>query len=256
MMSLRPVATTANIVAIATHNTDFNYQLLLRRFLKVLTNKTTLLLLSLLCSPAVFAQLPGIISQPLANGGQSWSLPVQTLVFITTLSFLPAALLMMTSFTRIIIVLGLLRNALGTPSAPPNQVMLGLALFLTFFIMSPVFDKVYQDAYLPFSQDKISMEVAIDKGAQPLREFMLRQTRESDLALYARLANLPPLEGPEVVPMRILLPAYVTSELKTAFQIGFTVFIPFLIIDLVVASVLMALGMMMVPPPVSHCPSN
>ncbi len=141
-----------------------------------------------------------------------------------------------------------LRNALGTPSAPPNQVMLGLALFLTFFIMSPVFDKVYQDAYLPFSQDKIGLEVALDKGAQPLREFMLRQTRETDLALYARLANQPPLAGPEAVPMRILLPAYVTSELKTAFQIGFTVFIPFLIIDLVVASVLMALGMMMVPP--------
>ncbi|MFU9137941.1 flagellar type III secretion system pore protein FliP [Erwinia sp. HDF1-3R] len=204
--------------------------------------------LLLLLAPEVHAQLPGLMSHPLANGGQSWSLPVQTLVFITSLTFLPAILLMMTSFTRIIIVFGLLRNALGTPSAPPNQVLLGLALFLTFFIMGPVFDKIYQDAYLPFSQDKISMEVAIDKGAQPLREFMLRQTREADLALFARLANTPPLQGPESVPMRILLPAYVTSELKTAFQIGFTVFIPFLIIDLVVASVLMALGMMMVPP--------
>lgn len=206
------------------------------------------LLLLLFCSPCALAQLPGIISQPLANGGQSWSLPVQTLVFITTLTFLPAMLLMMTSFTRIIIVLGLLRNAMGTPSAPPNQVMLGLALFLTFFVMSPVFDKIYQDAYQPFSQDKITMDVAMDRGAQPLREFMLRQTREADLALYARLALLPELQGPEAVPLRILLPAYVTSELKTAFQIGFTVFIPFLIIDLVVASVLMALGMMMVPP--------
>lgn len=204
--------------------------------------------LLLLLTPAVHAQLPGLVSHPIANGGQSWSLPVQTLVFITSLTFLPAILLMMTSFTRIIIVFGLLRNALGTPSAPPNQVLLGLALFLTFFIMGPVFDKIYQDAYLPFSEDKISMEVAIDKGAQPLREFMLRQTREADLALVARLANTPPLQGPEAVPMRILLPAYVTSELKTAFQIGFTVFIPFLIIDLVVASVLMALGMMMVPP--------
>ena len=197
----------------------------------------------LLLSPAAFAQLPGLISQPLANGGQSWSLPVQTLVLLTSLTFLPAMLLMMTSFTRIIIVLGLLRNALGTPSAPPNQVMLGLTLFLTFFIMSPVFDKVYQEAYLPF-RDKIGLDTALDKGAQRA----LRQTRESDLALYARLANQPPLAGPEAVPMRILLPAYVTSELKTAFQIGFTVFIPFLIIDLVVASVLMALGMMMVPP--------
>lgn len=202
----------------------------------------------LLLAPVAHAQLPGLVSHPLANGGQSWSLPVQTLVFITSLTFIPAVLLMMTSFTRIIIVFGLLRNALGTPSAPPNQVLVGLALFLTFFIMAPTFDKIYSDAYLPFSQDKISMDVAIDKGAQPLREFMLRQTREADLALFARLANTPPIEGPEAVPMRILLPAYVTSELKTAFQIGFTVFIPFLIIDLVVASVLMALGMMMVPP--------
>jgi flagellar biosynthetic protein FliP len=207
-----------------------------------------LLVSLLLVSPQSLAQLPGLVSQPMPGGGQSWSLPVQTLVFITSLTFLPAILLMMTSFTRIIIVFGLLRNALGTPSAPPNQVLLGLALFLTFFIMSPVFDKIYTDAYQPFSENKMEMPEAIEKGAAPLREFMLRQTREADLALFARLANTPPLEGPEVVPMRILLPAYVTSELKTAFQIGFTVFIPFLIIDLVVASVLMALGMMMVPP--------
>lgn len=206
-----------------------------------------LLALGLVTTPAL-AQLPGIVSQPLANGGQSWSLPVQTLVFITSLTFLPAILLMMTSFTRIIIVFGLLRNALGTPSAPPNQVLLGLTLFLTFFIMSPVLDKIYTDAYKPFSEDKITMDVALEKGAQPLRDFMLRQTRQADLALFARLANIPELQGPEAVPMRILLPAYVTSELKTAFQIGFTVFIPFLIIDLVIASVLMALGMMMVPP--------
>ncbi len=207
------------------------------------------LLVSLLfVTPQALAQLPGLVSQPMANGGQSWSLPVQTLVFITSLTFLPAILLMMTSFTRIIIVFGLLRNALGTPSAPPNQVLLGLALFLTFFIMSPVFDKIYTDAYQPFSENKIDMPQALEKGAQPLREFMLRQTRQADLALFARLANTPEMEGPEAVPMRILLPSYVTSELKTAFQIGFTVFIPFLIIDLVVASVLMALGMMMVPP--------
>ncbi|CAH6661771.1 MULTISPECIES: flagellar type III secretion system pore protein FliP [Pseudocitrobacter] len=202
----------------------------------------------LLLSPSAFAQLPGLVSQPLPGGGQSWSLPVQTLVFITSLTFIPAILLMMTSFTRIIIVFGLLRNALGTPSAPPNQVLLGLALFLTFFIMSPVIDKIYTDAYQPFSEDKITLQEAMDKGSQPLREFMLRQTREADLALFARLANSAPIEGPEAVPLRILLPAYVTSELKTAFQIGFTIFIPFLIIDLVIASVLMALGMMMVPP--------
>ncbi|MDX5541672.1 flagellar biosynthesis protein FliQ [Escherichia coli] len=142
-----------------------------------------------LVTPLAFAQLPGITSQPLPGGGQSWSLPVQTLVFITSLTFIPAILLMMTSFTRIIIVFGLLRNALGTPSAPPNQVLLGLALFLTFFIMSPVIDKIYVDAYQPFSEEKISMQEALEKGAQPLREFMLRQTREADLGLFARLAN-------------------------------------------------------------------
>ncbi|MBA0218963.1 flagellar type III secretion system pore protein FliP [Pectobacterium brasiliense] len=199
-------------------------------------------------APSVWAQLPGIVTQPLSNGGQSWTLSVQTLVFLTSLTFLPAALLMMTSFTRIIIVLSLLRNALGTPTAPPNQVLLGLTLFLTFFVMSPVLNRVYDDAYLPFTQEQISMEVAIERGAQPVREFMLRQTRETDLALFTRLAEITEIQGPEAVPMRVLLPAFVTSELKTAFQIGFTVFIPFLIIDLVVASVLMALGMMMVPP--------
>ncbi|TKI08365.1 flagellar type III secretion system pore protein FliP [Martelella alba] len=202
----------------------------------------------LFVAPHACAQLPGIISQPLAGGGQSWSLPVQTLVFLTSLTFLPAILLLMTSFTRIIIVLGLLRSAIGTPSAPPNQVLLGLSLFLTFFVMAPVFNNIYDNAYLPLSENKISMQQALDKGARPLKAFMLRQTREADLALFARLANQPPLDGPEAVPMRILVPAYVTSELKTAFQIGFTIFIPFLIIDLVVASVLMALGMMMVPP--------
>ena len=130
---------------------------------------------------------------------------MQTLVFITSLTFIPAILLMMTSFTRIIIVFGLLRNALGTPSAPPNQVLLGLALFLTFFIMSPVIDKIYVDAYQPFSEEKISMQEALEKGAQPLREFMLRQTREADLGLFARLANTGPLQGPEAVPMLRLL---------------------------------------------------
>ena len=174
---------------------------------------------------------------------------MQTLVFITSLTFIPAILLMMTSFTRIIIVFGLLRNALGTPSAPPNQVLLGLALFLTFFIMSPVIDKIYTEAYQPFSEDKISMQVALEKGAQPLREFMLRQTREADLALFARLANSrSSYRDRKRCRCAFCSRRMSTSELKTAFQIGFTIFIPFLIIDLVIASVLMALGMMMVPP--------
>jgi len=180
--------------------------------------------------------------------GESWSLPVQTLVLMTSLTFLPAILLMMTGFTRIVIVLGLLRNALGTASTPPNQVLLGLALFLTFFVMSPVLNRVYDEAWVPLSQDKISMEVALQKGSQPLRAFMLKQTREGDLALFSRIAKAEQFNTVDDVPMSILVPAFVTSELKTGFQIGFTMFIPFLIIDLVVASVLMALGMMMVPP--------
>lgn len=192
--------------------------------------------------------LPGIISRPLADGSQQWSLSLQTLLLLSSMAFLPALLLMMTGFTRIIIVLGLLRTALGTPSTPPNQVLIGLALFLTFFVMSPVLTQVHQQAWQPFSRDEINFEQFIETGSQPFREFMLGQTRETDLALFARLAQVGDIEGPEQVPMRVLLPAFVTSELKTAFQIGFTIFIPFLIIDLVVASVLMALGMMMVPP--------
>lgn len=179
---------------------------------------------------------------------EGWSLPVQTLVLLTSLTFLPACLLLMTGFTRIIIVLGLLRSALGTQSTPPNQVLLGLALFLTFFVMSPVFNTVYEEAWLPLSEDKITMEAALPRAEQPFRAFMLEHTRESDLALFTRIAKHDNYAAPQNVPLRILMPAFVTSELKTGFQIGFTVFIPFLIIDLVIASVLMALGMMMVPP--------
>lgn len=156
--------------------------------------------------PQAQASLPGVVSHVLPDGGQSWSLPVQTLLFLTLLGFIPALLLMTTSFTRIIIVLGLLRNALGTPSAPPNQVLLGLALFLTFFVMSPVFDKVYEDAYRPFSEDKISLETALDRGTAPLRTFMLGQTRENDLALFARIAKVGEIQEAKDVPMRILIP--------------------------------------------------
>ena len=197
---------------------------------------------------------PAIKSTPVAGGGQSYSLSIETLLLLTSLTFLPAVLLMMTGFTRIIIVLSMLRQALGTQSAPPNQVILGLALFLTFFVMSPVFNKVYTDAYKPFSENKISMTQAMEKGSGPLKEFMLKQTRESDLALYVKLSDTPDLQGPEDVPLSVLIPAFVTSELKTAFQIGFAIFIPFLIIDMVVASVLMSMGMMMVSPAIVSLP--
>ncbi|MED5616835.1 flagellar type III secretion system pore protein FliP [Janthinobacterium sp. P210005] len=192
--------------------------------------------------------IPTFNSTPAPGGGQNYSLPVQTLILMTSLTFLPAALLMMTCFTRIIIVLSLLRQAIGTQSAPPNQVLVGLALFLTLFVMGPVFDKIYTDAYLPYQENKITMQQAMDKGVDPLKTFMLKQTRQADLALFAKMSRSPALQGPEDVPLRILVPAFVTSELKTAFQIGFAIFIPFLIIDMVVASVLMSMGMMMMSP--------
>ena len=203
---------------------------------------------------ALAQSLPALTSTPAPGGGQNWSLSIQTLLFLSALTFLPAMLLMMTGFTRIIIVLSLLRHALGTPTSPPNQVLIGLALFLTFFVMAPVADRVYNDAYLPLSENRIGMNEALERGAVPLRTFMLRQTREADLALFVRIANVPAIERPEKVPMRILIPAFATSELKTAFQIGFVVFIPFLIIDMVVSSVLMSMGMMMLSPVIISLP--
>jgi len=194
------------------------------------------------------ATLPALTTSPNANGGETYSLSMQTLILLTSLTFLPAALLMMTGFTRIIIVLGLLRNALGTPTAPPNSVMIGLALFLTYFVMSPIMDEIHKTAYKPLNDGSITFEQAIEASAKPLHKFMIEQTRETDLLLFADMAGIREVSSPEAVPMRVLIPAFVTSELKTAFQIGFSIFIPFLIIDLVVASVLMALGMMMVPP--------
>ncbi len=191
-------------------------------------------------------QLPLIVGS--GPAGVNFSVPVQTLLFFTALSFLPAVLLMMTGFTRIVIVLSLLRQALGTQSSPPNQVIIGLSLFLTFFVMGPTLDKVYNDAYLPYSKSAIPFEQALDKAEVPMRQFMARQTRQSDLALFVRLAKLPPGATAQTVPIRVLVPAFVTSELKSAFQIGFMIFIPFLVIDIVVASVLMSLGMMMLSP--------
>ena len=215
--------------------------------------KRLLLGISLLFPVALaFAQatggLPAINSTPTAGGGTTYSLTVQTLLLLTALTFIPAAVLMMTSFTRIIIVLSLLRHAMGTQSAPPNQVLVGLALFLTFFIMSPTLEKVYTDAYMPLSENKINIMQAGERAAGPMRSFMLKQTREADIAMFASVAKIEKIEKPEDTPLRILVPAFVISELKTAFQIGFIIFIPFLISDMVVASMLMSMGMMMMSP--------
>ena len=183
-----------------------------------------------------------------SGGGTNFSVPIQTLLFFTALTFLPAILLMMTGFTRIVIVLSLFRQAIGTQAAPPNQVITGLSLFLTFFVMSPTIDKVYTDAWAPYQANQISFNDALEKGQVPMRTFMLKQTRQSDVQLFAKLAKLPADIKGDAVPFKVLVPAFVASELKTAFQIGFLIFIPFLIIDMIVASVLMSLGMMMLSP--------
>jgi flagellar biosynthetic protein FliP len=208
----------------------------------------TVALLLLGAAPALAQNVLSVNAAPTGGGGTTYSLPVQTMLAFAALSFLPAMLLLMTSFTRIVIVLSLLRQALGLQATPPNQVIVGLALFLTLFTMGPTLDRVYQEAYRPYSEQKVSFETALDKGSDPLRTFMLRQTRESDLSLFARIAKVDPAQPPATVPMRVLIPAFVTSELKTAFQIGFLIFIPFLIVDLIVASVLTAMGMMMLSP--------
>ena len=169
------------------------------------------------------AGLPLMVGQ---GGGNSYSVPIQTLLFFTALSFLPAMLLMMTGFTRIVIVLSLMRQALGTASSPPNQVIIGLSLFLTMFVMGPTLDKVYKEAYEPFAANQISFNEAMERGQVPMRAFMLKQTRQSDLGLFTRLAKLEGQVTPETVPLRVLVPAFVTSELKSAFQIGFLIFIP------------------------------
>ncbi|QCP11426.1 flagellar type III secretion system pore protein FliP [Pseudoduganella umbonata] len=213
-----------------------------------------LMLMALPLVAAAEPTIPAFTSTPAPGGGVQYGLTLQTLILMTALTFLPAVLLMMTGFTRIVIVLSLLRQAMGTQSAPPNQVMVGLALFLTFFVMGPTFDRIYTEAYQPLQANQITMQQAIERGAAPLKTFMLKQTRQADLALFVKISRSPALQGPEDVPMRILVPAFITSELKTAFQIGFAIFIPFLIIDMVVASVLMAMGMMMMSPAVIALP--
>lgn len=218
-----------------------------------MTNKHIVAAVSLsLAAGMVLAQstggLPALTTTPTAGGGTTYSLTIQTLLLMTALTFIPAILLMMTSFTRIVIVLSLLRHAIGTQTAPPNQVVIGLSLFLTFFVMSPVLENVYSEAYLPLSENRINIMQAAERAAIPMRGFMLKQTRESDLALFAGIAKIDKIEKPEDTPLRILVPAFVISELKTAFQIGFILFIPFLVIDMVVASLLMSMGMMMMSP--------
>lgn len=173
---------------------------------------------------------------------------IKILILMTVLSLAPSIIITMTSFVRIVVVMSFLRQALGTQSAPPNQVMAGLALFMTFFIMQPVFMKMYNEAFVPFSQEKMSIEDAYSKGMTPLREFMVNQTREKDLALFVEMARIPRPQTVEEVPTHVVIPAFIISEMRTAFTIGFLIYIPFLVLDMVIASVLMSMGMMMLPP--------
>jgi flagellar biosynthesis protein FliP len=200
---------------------------------------------------------PGALDRALgtiAGEGRPLSLSLQILILMSLLTVLPSLVLMMTSFTRIIIVLSILRQALGLQQTPPNQVLVGLALFLSLFVMRPAIDQINASAYTPYGAGQIPIEEAVSRSGTVLHGFMVRQTRQTDVQLFADLAKAPPFARAEDIPFSILLPAFVTSELKTAFQIGFLIFLPFLIIDLIVASTLMALGMMMLSPTIVSMP--
>ncbi|MDH5354502.1 MAG: flagellar type III secretion system pore protein FliP [Gammaproteobacteria bacterium] len=216
-----------------------------------------IILAGLLLIPEVQAQSAGIPAISVDGGsadGATYSVTLEILALMTVLTLLPAILLMMTSFTRIVIVMSILRQALGTAQTPSNQIVLGLALFLTFFIMSPVFEQVNEVAIQPYMQGDLSAIAALTEATGPFKTFMLAQTRETDIRMFADIAGVTEIESPEKTPLTLLMPAFVTSELKTAFQIGFLIFIPFVVIDLVVASVLMSMGMMMLSPMIISLP--
>jgi len=207
------------------------------------------------CAPEAQLTVPGVsvtVNQP--QGPQQVVGSIQLLLLITVLSLAPAVLILMTGFTRIVIVLSIIRSAIGTPQIPPNQVVVGLALVLTLFVMAPVWGTIHQEALQPYLQGQIDQQTAADRAIQPLRAFMLRQTREKDLSLFLALSNQPPPATPDDVPTSAIIPAFVISELKTAFQMGFILFVPFLIIDIVVSSALLSMGMMMLPPSLVSLP--
>ena len=192
--------------------------------------------------PIISLQVSGL------DATEPWTFGLRILFMLTMLTLAPALLMLVTSFTRVVIVLGLLRQALGTLHAPPNQVMIGLALFLTLFIMMPVWEKVRTESLNPFLENQVTQEVAMQRAIDPIREFMLKQVREKDLGLFMSMGKIPDPQSAKDVPIHALVPAFVTSELRTAFQIGFLIYVPFLVIDMIVASTLMSMGMMMLPP--------
>lgn len=216
--------------------------------LKVVKLFLILVVTSLPMMAAAEATIPLLSVEPNSSGGTEYSVTIQILMLMTLLTLLPAALITMTSFTRILVVLAILRQALGTAQTPSNQILLGLSLFLTLFIMSPVLEQAYDTALKPYMEETMEFDEALANATIPFREFMLNQTREADLVMFAELGGYDGFETDDDIPLKVLLPSFLTSELKTAFQIGFLIFIPFLVIDLVVASVLMSMGMMMLSP--------
>lgn len=203
-------------------------------------------------TPGTAAGVTGALGK--VASGQSLSLSLQIVILMSLLTVLPSLILMMTSFTRIIIVLSILRQALGLQQTPPNQVLVGLSLFLSLFVMAPVLTKVNAEAIQPYNAGQITLDVGIERAGGHFHTFMVGQTRKTDLAMFQKLAKAPPVAQAKDIPFSILLPAFVTSELKTAFQIGFLIFLPFLVIDLIVASALMSLGMMMLSPTIISMP--
>lgn len=200
------------------------------------------------------AELPLLSLTTNESGSQTWSLNIRILVLMTVLTLIPALVLSMTSFTRIIVVLAIMRQALGTQQTPSNNILLGLAVFLSLFVMAPVLEQSYKEGLGPYLDDQIDEQTALQRGSAPLLRFMVEQTRETDIELFANIAGVDQIDSPEDTPFKILVPAFVISELKTAFQIGFLIFIPFVVIDLVVASVLMSMGMMMLSPMIISLP--
>ncbi len=202
---------------------------------------------------ASYLGVPAVVYKATNTGGE-YTVTIQILAVMTMLTVLPSLLIMMTAFTRIMVVMAILRQAIGLQQTPSNQILLGLSLFLTLFVMMPAFQKINETAVQPYMQEKIAPMVALEKASEPLKEFMLAQTRETDLNLFVRLSGRTDIANADATPLHILIPAFITSELKTAFQIGFLIFIPFLIIDLVIASILMAMGMMMLSPVIISLP--
>lgn len=217
------------------------------------------LIIVLLFSNFVYAQSePSLFGKTIkvedAESPQDYVASLKILVLLTILTLAPSILIMLTSFTRIIIVLSFIRNALGLQQTPPNQVLIGIALFLTFFIMAPIGNQINSEAIQPFLNEEINQEVAFDRAMEPIREFMFKQTRDKDLSLFMDVAKLEDTNSLKDIPNRVIIPAFIISELKTAFQIGFVIYIPFLIIDMVVSSTLMSMGMMMLPPVIISLP--